>query len=39
VLDQGFIELAVARQSGTYKRELWVGDREANMIVFDVEAL
>ncbi|KAK2625691.1 hypothetical protein QTJ16_005003 [Diplocarpon rosae] len=38
----GYVALAVATESGTYKRELSTGlgdDREANMIAFAVEAL
>jgi hypothetical protein len=40
--DRGYVALAVATESGTYKRELSTGlgvDREANMIQFAVEAL
>ncbi len=39
---RGYVALAVATESGTYKRELSTGlggDREANMIAFAVEAL
>jgi len=38
----GYVALAVATESGVYKRELSTGlggDREANMIQFAVEAL
>jgi hypothetical protein len=40
--NRGYVALAVATESGTYKRELSTGlggDREANMIAFAVEAL
>jgi len=39
---RGYVALAVATESGTYKRELSTGlggDREANMIQFAVEGL
>ncbi|RQM05878.1 hypothetical protein DH86_00002195 [Scytalidium sp. 3C] len=38
----GYVALAVATESGTYKRELSTGlggDRQANMVAFAVEAL
>ena len=38
----GYVALAVATESGTYKKELSTGlggDREGNMIAFAVEAL
>jgi len=38
----GYVALAVATESGTYKRELSTGlggDREGNMIAFAAEAL
>jgi hypothetical protein len=40
--NSGYVALAVATESRTYKRELSTGlggDREANMIAFAVEAL
>jgi hypothetical protein len=40
--NSGYIALAVATETGTYKRELNTGlgpDREANMIAFAVESL
>ena len=40
--NRGYVALAVATESGCYKRELSTGlgdDREANMIQFAVEAL
>lgn len=39
---RGYVALAVATESGVYKRELdtgLAGDREANMIAFAVEGL
>jgi hypothetical protein len=39
---RGYVALAVATQSGTYKKELSTGlggDREGNMIAFAIEAL
>lgn len=41
-VSSGYVALAVATESGVYKRELSTGlggDREANMIAFAVEAL
>lgn len=41
-MNSGYVALAVATESGVYKRELSTGlggDREGNMIAFAVEAL
>lgn len=42
IVSSGYVALAVATESGTYKRELSTGlggDREGNMIAFAAEAL
>jgi len=42
IFESGYVALAVATESGTYKRELSTGlggDREGNMIAFAVEGL
>jgi hypothetical protein len=42
MINRGYVALAVATESGTYKRELSTGlggARQANMIQFAVEAL